>query len=362
MKAAVLYEVGKPLVIDNDILVDDPGKGEVKVRMQAVALCHSDLHFIKGDIPAKLPGLAGHECAGIVESVGEGVTNLAPGDSVVVGTVASGCGHCYYCTVGLRHFCVNRFTPPHGRHYTKSGQRLTPMAGPVEGFAEFTTISQQYVTKIPEDMPKDKACLLACGVSTGFGAVVNRARVQAFNSVVVIGSGGVGLNALQAARFSGANPIIALDIADNKLAFAKKFGATNTINIKTDPDPVKTVIDLTEGRGADFVFVTVGSTDAIRQGFSLAGPRGTVVVIGLSLGNLESIKAIDFCMTEKNITGCGGGSLRPSIDIPWLVGLYKSGRLMLDELITGYYPFAKINDAVASLESGNALRNILMFD
>jgi S-(hydroxymethyl)glutathione dehydrogenase/alcohol dehydrogenase len=122
------------------------------------------------------------------------------------------------------------------------------MAGPVEGFAEFTTISQQYVTKIPEDMPKDKACLLACGVSTGFGAVVNRARVQAFNSVVVIGSGGVGLNALQAARFSGAIHY-RLDIADNKLAFAKKFGATNTINIKTDPDPVKTVIDLTEGRG-----------------------------------------------------------------------------------------------------------------
>lgn len=362
MKAAVLYEIGKPLVIDNGIEVDEPGKGEVKVRMKAVAVCHSDLHFFKGEIPAKLPGIAGHECAGLVDKVGEGVDSLKVGDPVVVGTVSSGCGHCYYCTTGLRHFCVNRFTPPAGRHFNKAGQRLTPMAGPVEGFAEFTTISSQYVTKIPKEMPMDKACLLACGVSTGFGAVVNRAKVRAFNSVVVIGTGGVGLNSLQGARFSGGNPIIAVDVLDSKLKAAKKFGATHTIDAKQEADPVKKVFELTSGRGADFVFVTVGRLEAIRQGVSMAGPRGMIVLIGLAMGNLASIMPIEIIMTEKIITGCGGGSIRPSIDIPWLVSLYQNKKLMLDELITAYYPFDKINDAIASLEKGQALRNIIMFD
>jgi S-(hydroxymethyl)glutathione dehydrogenase / alcohol dehydrogenase len=362
LKAAILYEVGKPLVVENNVSVDEPGKGEVKVKMKAVAVCHSDLHFFKGEIPAPLPGIAGHECAGVVDKVGEGVDSLKVGDPVVVGTVSSGCGHCYYCTIGLRHYCTNRFTPPAGRHFTKTGQRLTPMAGPVEGFAEYTTISSQYVTKIPADMPMDKACLLACGVSTGFGAVVNRAKVQAFNSVVVIGTGGVGLNTLQGARFCGGNPIIAVDVLESKLDFAKKFGATNVINAKKEADPIKKVFELTSGRGADFVFVTVGSLDAIRQGVSMAGPRGTIVMIGLAMGNLASIMPIEIIMGEKTITGCGGGSIRPSIDIPWLASLYQNGRLMLDELITAYYPFDKINDAIASLEKGQALRNIITFD
>jgi S-(hydroxymethyl)glutathione dehydrogenase/alcohol dehydrogenase len=362
LKAAVLYEAGKPLVIEDGIVVDDPGKGEVKVRMKVTALCHSDLHFFKGEIPSKLPGLAGHECAGIIDSVGEGVTELVKGDTVVIGTVSSGCGHCYYCTIGLRHFCVNRFGPAGGRHINKAGQRIVAMAGGVAGFAEYTTISQQYVTKIPKEMPMDKACLLACGVSTGFGAVVNRARVQAFNSVVIIGAGGVGLNSLQGARFSGANPVIAVDVVDSKLDSAKKFGATNIINSKKEADPVKKVFELTSGRGADFVFVTVGNLDAIRQGVSMAGPRGMIVIIGLAMGNLASIMPIELVMSEKVVTGCGGGSIRPSIDIPWLVSLYQSGRLLLDELITAYYPLEKINDAIASLEKGQALRNIITFD
>ncbi len=361
MKAAILYEAGKPLVVEDGVTVDAPGKGEVKVRIAVTALCHSDLHFFKGDIPAKLPGLAGHEVAGYIDEVGEGVTAFKPGDTVVVGTVTSGCGHCYYCTIGLRHFCTNRGGPG-GHHMNKAGQRLSLMAGPVGGFAEYTTVSQSIVTKVPKEMPLDKAALLACGVTSGFGAVVNRAQVKAFNSVVVMGTGGVGLNSIQGARFSGGFPIIAVDVLDNKLEFAKQFGATHTVNSRKEKDPIDTVKKITSGRGADFVFVTVGSIDAIRQGFSMCGPRGMTVIIGLAQGNLSAFTPFDFIMGEKVLTGSGGGSIRPSIDIPALVALYQNGQLKLDELITARYPLSRINEAVESLDKGQAIRNLIMFE
>lgn len=361
MKAAICYEFGKPLVVEDGVQVDDPGKREVKVRLAATAVCHSDLHFFKGEIPFKLPGIGGHESSGYIEEVGEGVRDLKKGDAVIIGTVTSGCGHCYYCTTGLRHFCINRQQPMEGRHRNHLGQRLAPMAGPVAGFAEYTTVSETLVTRIPADMPMDRACLLACGVTSGFGAVVNRAQVKPFSSVVVMGCGGVGLNAIQGALFSGADPIIAVDVADNKLEIARKFGATHVINSKKEKDPVKLVFDLTSGRGADYIFVTVGNLEALRQGFSMGGPRSMTVVIGLMMGNLASIMPMEFVMTEKILTGCGGGSLRTSIDIPELISLYKSGRLKLDELITGRYPLERINEAVASLEKGEALRNVIIF-
>jgi Zn-dependent alcohol dehydrogenase len=361
MKAAICYEPGKPLVVEDGVTVDKPGKGEVRVKIAVTAVCHSDLHFLKREIPGPLPGLAGHECAGYIDEVGEGVTEFKVGDPVVLGTVAAGCGHCYYCTIGLRHFCVNRHGPAEGRHMNKKGQRLTPWSGPIGGFAEYTTVTELLATKIPKSMPLDRAALLACGVTSGFGAVTNRAYVKPFSSVVVIGTGGVGLNAIQGALFSGANPIIAVDVLDNKLEFARQFGATHTINIKKDKDPVKTVQELTNGRGADYAFVTVGSKDAIRQGFAMCGPRGMTVVIGLVMGELTGIMPIDFCMTEKIITGAGGGSLRTRIDIPDLVSLYQTGRLKLDELISGRYPLEKINEAIASFERGEALRNLIIF-
>jgi Zn-dependent alcohol dehydrogenase len=185
--------------------------------------------------------------------------------------------------------------------------------------------------------------------------------VQAFNSVVVIGTGGVGLNSIQGASFAGANPLIAVDMLDSKLEAARRFGATHTVNIKNEKDPIKAVQNITSGRGADFVFVTVGSLEALRQGFSMAGPRGMIVVIGLMMGNLAAIMPIELVMSEKTLTGCGGGSLRTTIDIPNLVSLYKSGRLKLDELISGHYPLEKINEAIISTEKGEALRNIIVF-
>ena len=168
-------------------------------------------------------------------------------------------------------------------HTNRRGQRLGTLAGPVGGFAEYTTVSQLVATRIPKEMPLDRAALLACGVSTGFGAVINRARVRAMDSVVVIGTGGVGVNSIQAARYAGASPVIAVDILESKLATAIKFGATRTINLKEEKDPVKKVFELTAGRGADFAFVTVGNVEAVRQGFSMCGPRGMTVVIGLMI-------------------------------------------------------------------------------
>jgi S-(hydroxymethyl)glutathione dehydrogenase/alcohol dehydrogenase len=362
MKAAIVYEVGKPLVIEDGVTVAPPGKGEVKVKVAFTALCHSDLHFISGEIPSELPGLAGHETAGHVAEVGEGITALKKGDPVVIGTVTSGCGHCYYCTIGARHFCVERNSFSKTKHKNKKGQPLALMAGPVGGFAEYTTVPAALVTKIPPDMPLDRAALLACGVTSGFGAVVNRAKVKAMSSVVVIGTGGVGLNSIQGAVFSGAYPVIAVDVLDSKLATAREFVATHTVNIKKVKDPVKTVMEMTSGRGADYVFVTVGSVDAIRQGFLMSGVMGMTVIIGLVGGELRSFNPLEFPFTEKILTGAGGGSIRSSIDIPFLVCLYQAGKLKLDELISGYYSLSHINEAIESFKKGEAIRNIITFE
>ncbi len=362
MKAAICYETGKPLVVEDGVTVESPGKGEVKVRVAVTAVCHSDLHFISGEIPSPLPGLPGHETAGYVDEVGEGVIKLKKGDTVVIGTVGSGCGQCYYCTIGARHFCTERDAFMKPKHKNKKGQPLTLMAGPVGGFAEYTTVPQELVTRVPGDMPLDRACLLACGVTSGFGAVVNRAKVRAMSSVVVIGTGGVGLNSIQGAAFSGAYPVIAVDILDSKLETAKTFGATHTVNAKKEKDPVKAVMDMTSGRGADYAFITVGSIDAIRQGFFMCGVMGMTVIIGLAQGDLQGISPMDFVFTDKILTASGGGSIRSSIDIPYLVSLYQAGKLKLDELISGHYPLARINEAIASFEKGEALRNIITFE
>jgi S-(hydroxymethyl)glutathione dehydrogenase/alcohol dehydrogenase len=362
MKAAICYETGKPLVIEDGVTVAPPGRGEVKVRVAVTAVCHSDLHFLSGEIPSPLPGLAGHETAGYVDELGDGVTKVKKGDTVVIGTVGSGCGQCYYCTIGARHFCVERDSYMKPRHKNRKGQPLALMAGPVGGFAEYTTVPQELVTGVPKDMPLDRACLLACGVTSGFGAVVNRAKVRAMSSVVVIGTGGVGLNSIQGAAFSGAYPVIAVDVLDTKLETAKVFGATHTVNIKKVKDPEKAVMDMTSGRGADYVFVTVGKMEAIRQGFFMCGVMGMTVIVGLAQGDLQGISPMDFVFTDKILTASGGGSIRSSIDIPYLISLYQAGKLKLDELITGHYPLARINEAIASLEKGEALRNIITFD
>ncbi len=361
MKAAVCYEFGKPLVVE-EVSLEPPQEGEVKVRVKATAVCHSDIHCTNGDLPGPIPGIPGHETVGLVEELGPNVTSVKPGDLVLVTTVTSGCGHCYFCTVGLRHLC-ERSKPRPFHHRNQKGQPLGSMAGPVAGFAEYTVVSERQLAVVPPDFPIDRAALLSCGVLTGYGAVFNRAKVQPFDSVAIVGAGGVGLNAIQAAAIAGARPIVAVDIAGDRLEMARKFGATHLLNSAEEKDPIAAVKRLTSGRGADFVFVTVGSAAAVRQGLFMSAQRGMTVMIGLiPTRESVSVSTFDLIGGERVITGCGGGSPRLTIDIPRLVGLYREGRLKLDELITAHYPLEGINAAMESMAKGKALRNVIMFD
>jgi len=343
-----------------EVDITPPGAGEVKVRMAAVAICHSDIHMIKGDLPAMLPGVAGHECAGYVEEVGEGVTSVKVGDHVVMAPVTGGCGHCVNCMLGYRNLCENSApSPPH--LFTKKGEPLTPIVGPVGAFAEHIVLNEYQCAVVPDDMPMDCAALLGCAVITGFGAVINRAGVKPFQSVAVFGIGGVGVNTVQGARFSGAHPIIAVDILDNKVEIGKKYGATHGVNAAREKDPVQAIKDITGGRGVDYAFIMTPSITAVRQGFAALGPRGTVILVGIAQGDLSEFMAMEF-ISERMLTGCTMGSTRLQLDVPRYAELYKAGRLMLDESITGRYPLEEINEAVESSESGEVIRNVIMFE
>jgi len=357
MKAAVCYEFGKPLVVE-DVTLDPPKKGEVKVRMGATAVCHSDIHTIRGELGNRIPVVPGHESAGFVEELGEGVTTVKKGDTVVLSLLSS-CRRCVQCVSGRPWLCEGKMPlATESRLHNKKGQMLYAMTR-TGSFAEFAVVDESQVVAVPKDMPIDRAALLACGVITGFGAVVNRAQVRPMSSVVVIGCGGVGLNSVQGAVACGANPIMAVDVLDNKLDAAKRFGATHGVR-GDGKDPAKDIKELTEGRGADYVFVTVGNLAAVQQGFTMLGPRGLEVVVGLPPRG-GTITVPGFMPGERTITSSNMGSTKLSVEIPKLVALYQTGRLKLDELITARYPLEKINEAIEAVEKGQALRNVIMF-
>jgi S-(hydroxymethyl)glutathione dehydrogenase/alcohol dehydrogenase len=362
MKAAVCYEFGKPLVVE-ELVLDPPQRGEVRVRIAATAICHSDIHVIRGEGGGtNLPIVVGHEAAGIVEEIGEGVTLTKPGDRVVMSLLRA-CGRCYFCTIGAPHLCEGEFAlDSESRLHTVRGE-LIHQGIRTAAFAEESIVDQSQVVPVPEDMPLDRAALLACGVITGLGAVVNTAQVEPSSSVVVIGIGGVGLNAVQGAALSGAYPIIAVDLLANKLAAARTFGATHTINAAEQEAPEEIVKELTSGRGADYVFVTVGSKAAVTQAFSLSRRQGCVVIVGLPGAGVEaSFPVNQFVLGEQRIISSFMGSTRLSVGVPRLIDLYQHGRLKLDELITARYPLAQINEAIEAVENGQALRNVIVFD
>ena len=339
--------------------MDPPQHGEVKVRLAATAICHSDVHFIRSEWIGTTPVVVGHEAAGYVEEVGQGVTNVKPDDPVVTSLLRS-CGRCFFCTTGSPQLCEFDFP-------LNTQSRLRNAKGDIvwhgvrtAAFAEYTIVDQTQVVRIPESLPMDQASLLACGVITGMGAVVNTAAVKPGNSVVVIRVGGVGLNSVQGAAIAGANPIIAIDLLEDKLDAARAFGATDTVNATAD---VKgEVTKITSGLGADFVFVTVGSSAAVEQGFELLRKGGTEVIVGIpSEGTTMTIPLTTFPGGERRIIGSFMGSTRLSVDIPRLVGLYESGRLKLEDLISGRYLLERINEAIESMECGMALRNVIVF-
>jgi S-(hydroxymethyl)glutathione dehydrogenase/alcohol dehydrogenase len=360
MKAAVCYAFGQPLIVE-EVDIDPPQQSEVKIRLTATAICHSDVHLIRGEWGGDLPIVAGHEAAGIVEAVGENVTLTKPGDAVVVSLLRS-CGRCFYCALGSPHMCEGTFAL--ATESRLRNQRGEPLQHGIRtaAFAEYAIVDQSQVVQVPAEMPLDRAALLACGVITGLGAVVNTARVGPGQSVVVIGTGGVGLNAIQGAVLVGAHPIVAVDRLDTKLTAARTFGATHTINA-AQQDLVASVAELTSGRGADYAFVTVGSPTAVAQAVTIIRPAGTVVIVGIPHeGATVALPIGDVVRNEKRVIGSRMGSTRLSVDVPRLVDLYRHGRLKLDELITARYPLEQINEAIEAMETGEVLRNVIVFD
>lgn len=359
MKAAVCYEFGSPLIIE-DVVLDSPRANEVQVKLSACAICHSDILYMDGGWGGQLPAVYGHEAAGIVASVGPGVTSVKIGDPVVV-TLIRSCGRCFFCTRGEPHLCETTFRlDMEGPLHTRDGRPIL-QAMRTGAFAEEVVVHESQVVPVNGEIPLDSASLIACGVITGYGAVINTAQLPAGSSAVVIGAGGVGLNSIQAAYLAGARPLIAVDLLDNKLEAAKSFGATHTINA-LDAGLVQQVQALTNGRGADFVFVTVGSGKAMQQGMTLVRRAGTLVLVGMPGSGVKfSLEAADFVNDNQIVMGSKMGAARLALDVPKIVGLYQDGRLKLDELITHRYPLDQINEAVAEIKRGDALRNVIVF-
>lgn len=349
MKAAVCYAFGEPLRIE-DVTLDRPAAGEVKVRVAATAVCHSDVHLIRGEWGGELPIVAGHEAAGVVEEVGENVTGVKPGDRVVVSLVRS-CGHCGQCSRGALHNCEGAFAlDRESRMHDREGRALLHGGIKTTAFAEQTVVHESQVVPVPDAIPLDRAALLGCGVITGIGAVLNTARVPAGANVVVIGAGGVGLNAIQGAVLAGASSIAAVDRLEAKLEAATRFGATRTT---MDPKSV---------RGADYVFVTVGSPEAVVDALRMIRRGGTVVVVGMpGVRATAQVRVFDLVWSEQRLLGSRMGGTSLHVDVPRYASLYLEGRLKLDELITARYPLSGINEAIGGVERGTAVRNVIVF-
>jgi S-(hydroxymethyl)glutathione dehydrogenase/alcohol dehydrogenase len=363
INAAILWEQGQPLVIEEAEL-EAPHAGEVLVEVKAAGVCHSDLHPARGDWPAKTPLVLGHEGTGIVREVGEGVTKVRPGDHVVF-CWAPSCGTCPMCLAGRPVLCDRLLKTTYRNHLPRGGVRLRARGQNVAHFnstacfADYTVIAEEGAIPIPPDVPFAVLATIGCAVVTGVGAVNNAARVQPGNSVVIIGAGGVGLNVAQGAALAQCNPIIAVDLRASALKLARDFGATHTIEAATQ-NAVEAVRELTGGRGADFVFDTVGAPATITQAIDCARKGGSIIVTGLSrTDTLASIPAFPFVMQEKRLIGSLYGSGRPVVDIPRLVELYRDGKLKLRELVTHSYRLDEVNDALNTLAEGTDARGII---
>ncbi len=363
MKAAVLYEVDTPLKVE-DVDLDSPKSGEVRVRIVANGVCHSDYSIIHGVLRSPLPMVPGHEGAGIVEEVGPNVSLVKPGDHVVL-SLAPYCGHCYYCAIGKQNLCVNMFQTMVKAamidgtcRLKKNGKDIHHMAG-ISSFAEQAVVAEQACIKVPDEVPLDVVCLIGCGVMTGVGAAMNTAQVEPGSSAVVIGCGGVGLNVIQGCVLAGASTIIGVDLLDNKLDYALQFGATHTINPSRD-ELVRSVRKLTGGRGADYAFEVIGLSRTVEQAYACTRQAGTTIVVGAgSRRDTVSIPMGTF-LTEKIIKGSGYGSARPHLDMPRLVEHYRNGRLKLDEMITRTYALEEVNEAMTALEKGEVARSVVV--
>ena len=357
MKCAICVEPKKPLEII-DVIDPIPKAHEVIVRTVATSICHSDLHLLDGTWPHPMPVVAGHESAGIVEKVGRNVDQIKVGDKVVVCSVRA-CGNCYYCKIGASQCCTNTFSDSTSTLKTVDNQTVY-IGLRMGGFAERMVVDHRQLAILPAKMPLEKASLLACGVLTGYGAVVNTAQVKPGKSVGVIGVGGVGLNSIQTARLVGATQVIAIDTNDDKLEKAMSFGASHAINNGEEGVKEK-VWEATEGRGLDYCFVTAPVMSAAELGIQITGLLGQIIIVGFGNWDQKIPVPINQLMLEKSITASRMGSGRVSIDIPRLAQYYLDGRFKLDELISERFQFSDINLAIESSKAGVGIRNMIQF-
>ncbi|MFJ3232368.1 Zn-dependent alcohol dehydrogenase [Streptomyces sp. NPDC086787] len=342
---------GEQVRVVDDLAVRDPGPGEVLVAISAAGLCHSDLSVIDGTIPFPVPVVLGHEGAGVVEAVGAGVTHVAPGDHVALSTLAN-CGACAQCDRGRPTMCRHAIGRP-GRPFTRGGRPLHQFASN-SAFAERTVVKAVQAVRIPDDIPMTSAALMGCGVLTGVGAVLNRARVDRGDTVLVIGTGGIGLNVIQGARIAGALRIVAVDANPAKEAAARQFGATDFL---TSTEGVREILPT----GADHAFECVGRTELIRQAVDLLDRHGQAILLGVPPATAEASFLVSSMYLDKSILGCRYGSSRPQRDIALYAGLYREGRLLLDELVTQTYPVEDFEKARADAEAGRVARGVLTF-
>jgi NDMA-dependent alcohol dehydrogenase len=364
-KAAVATAVGSPLEI-MDLDLADPKEGEIRIELGASGVCHSDLSVTNGTLPLALPAVLGHEGAGTVVQVGDGVDNLKVGDRIVVSWVPQ-CGKCYMCLHDQGEICeVGSVAAMSGGmldmtpRFTNGGNPVFQMAA-AGTFSEETVIPAIGAVKLDTDIKIDAAALIGCGVLTGFGAAVNTASIRKGDTVAVVGCGGVGLNVIQGAKHAGAERIIAVDMVDGKLARAEKFGATSLVNAKADP--VAQVMELSGGRGADVAFEVIGLGPTIEQAFQMTRRGGQAIIVGVPAFDVTMTitPAMDLLFQEKQIRGSWYGSSNVHRDVPMLAKLYQEGKLLLDELISAEIELSQVNEALDNMGSGEIARSVIKY-
>ena len=361
-KAAVLTKTGGPLEIC-DVQIPELKPGDVLVRIMASGLCHTDLEAIQGRLNLPLPLIPGHEGAGVVEAVAPDVTGLKPGDHVVCSWNPY-CGHCFYCDEGQPILCEAR-TGNEPKGFLLDGSTRLRFNGDnlyhysmVCSHAQYCVVPESGAVAVPKEIPFDRACLLGCGVMTGVGAVIRRARVRPGSSVAVLGCGSLGLNVVQGARMAGAEKIIAIDIRDDKLQKAVQFGATHTLNAN-EVDLVEAIKDETAGRGTDYTFEAAGIDHTIQPSLDVTRPGGNLILLGKTEVDKQLPLRWGSLMPERVITRSSYGGARPKIDFPFLARAYLEGNLMLDELIDKRIKLEEINDGFADLEAGWLVRAVI---
>ena len=366
-KAAVMTGIDQPLEVRNDIEVEAPRAGELKIRMGASGVCHSDLSMQNGTMMAACPIVLGHEGAGVVAEVGEGVSGFAPGDHVVISWVPQ-CGNCFFCNKGQGHLCENASAALATGGLLDGSTRMMSHGAPLYQmaaagtFGEITIIPAISAVKIPNDFDLKLAALIGCGVLTGAGAALNTANIQPGDTVAVVGCGGVGLNVIQGARIAGASEIIAVDMSETKLQMAKEFGATASVNAGQG-DPVSQVMTMTKERGADVAFEVIGLQKTIDQVITMTRRGGQAILVGVPrmdvMVNLPAFFGV--VLQEKTIKGCWYGSSNVQKDVPRLIELYKSGQLKLDELISREIHLEDVNEAFEAMKTGEVARSVILY-